>query len=289
MGWHRRRPWNEPEEEIQLETKNIEVDTFEVRVKEDSQPSAPPPPPSPPLSLPPSPPKEEEIRCKPKRKEESGDQRPQSNDFYKVNYYKPPPARPPPPPPPPPPVYEETEKKSSGKSQEKRRGNATKEFLTSLRKKKKKQRQNSVELSDSFLASIDYPYLPSYPPSLPPLPPPPSVFHTLFSSKKGKTKKYHSFSQSPSLPPSSPPPPPSVRVSRSKAQSRPILVTQKPSLPVHTRNVDSVEENTKIESESLLIPILMQNIAQLQGIQFKFQLGWLREHEQRSLKMYSTG
>ncbi|PKI56158.1 hypothetical protein CRG98_023455 [Punica granatum] len=33
---------------------------------------------------------------------------------------------------------------------------------------------------------------------------------------------------------------------------------------------------------------MMQIVARLQGIQFKFQLDRLREHEQRSLKMNST-
>jgi hypothetical protein len=37
-----------------------------------------------------------------------------------------------------------------------------------------------------------------------------------------------------------------------------------------------------------LPPPLMEIKAPLQRISFKYQLGWLREHEQRSSMMYST-
>ncbi|PON47079.1 hydroxyproline-rich glycoprotein family protein [Parasponia andersonii] len=269
---HRRWPLQEPENEKQqvqeesqqnLETKTIEVDTFQVRTEENHnphnpdpppppQPSSPPPQPSSPPPPPPSPPPPAPApvtKRKAKRSYQAIGQRDETERRYfsevkNVNSHPPPPPRrPPPQPPSSPPEYQESEPKS-GKSEKKR---STKDLINSLRRKKKKQRQKSVESFESIIASIESPSLPSpYPPPSPPpppppLPPPPSVFHNLFYSKKGKTKRSHSsFSQPP--PPPAPPPP----------------VTQKPPLPDKTSDFrirlgdDSIAGN---ESQPIAIPI----------------------------------
>ncbi|KAF4398166.1 hypothetical protein G4B88_019887 [Cannabis sativa] len=256
-GLHqRRRPLQEPEKvekDQNLETKNIEVDTFQVRTEVKSHAPEPTPqpstqlPPQPPPFPPPSPPTAPVKKRKAKRTYQDIRQKDEieRNNFSEVKHVNsqppPPPLRPPPPPPPlpPPPTYQESEPKS-GKS-EKKRNTATKDFLISLRRKKKKQRQKSVENFESILTSIDHTSslqssssYPSPSPPPPPPPPPPSVFHNLFSSKKGKNRNPYSRSQPPPPPPRPPVTTSTLRVSKNKALSKPIPVTHKLPLSATT-------------------------------------------------------
>ncbi|KAF3450567.1 hypothetical protein FNV43_RR06656 [Rhamnella rubrinervis] len=266
---HHRQAWQQEPE------PGLDRDAFVVRTEEssplpappsESSPPEPPPPSSPPRSTTPP----EGVKRKAKRthqalevQNERTTESSERSDYEAVENYHPTPSTTPPPSPPslpPPPLsaYQEIEQKS-GKS-EKKRMVVSKEFLlTSLRRKKKKQRQKSVEnfeaILSNFSSSSSLPSQPppSHAPPPPPPPPPPSVFHNLFSSKKGKTKKVQ-YPISQPQPPNPPPPPPPPRrptstvINSSKTKaSRSITAHQLPS--------PATDDNVNRGNESPLIPI----------------------------------
>ncbi|KAF8401038.1 hypothetical protein HHK36_014341 [Tetracentron sinense] len=247
-GLHHRRRQPEPHVDDSV-IKNIPVDTFVVRRTESSSsyPPAPPPPPPRQPPAPPPPPPPPAVRPKPRRTFETQahkkrGENPTSNDMEFKKTRRPPPPPSPPPPPPPPPrraAFQKSEQKI-GKSDTKK-GSATKEIATVLaslyhqRKKKKKQKnKGSYEstLYSPISSSLHSGPPPSPPP--PPPPPPPSVFHNLFSYKKGnKSKRIHSISATNPPPPPPPPPPPLVS-SKQKTQNPPPSTSPKPPPPADT-------------------------------------------------------
>lgn len=249
-----RRRWNE--EDKKFETKRVVVDDTrdrtaaveEMEVPVTPPPSAPPPPPPPPVeTLEPSPlARAAGNKRKKKRTYETVAQKPK----YETD--KPPAA---PPPPPPPPVFHPMEEKSG----KKRGGSATKEFLSSLKMKRKKQRQKSIENLESFLASQPLPSSSRLPPPPPPPPPPPSVLRTLFTSKKGKTRK--AIPAPPPPPPAPPPPPTAQRKTEARpsafSQSTANLITMNRSHTsvTATLNYESSDDNINSGGLSPLIPI----------------------------------
>jgi hypothetical protein len=240
---HHRQPRREPpqEEDSEMKTKTIAVDTFVVGREEVSSDSPPSPPPQP------TPPPPKSVKRTAKRTsyealghhEKTENENPRKEDLEEAKSILQPP-------PPPPPVFEQAEQRSYGERNEKKRSpgsSATKDFLISLTRKKKKRRQKSVENLDSILNSQPHSSLPLYPPPSPPPPPPPlppppsSVFHNLFSSKKAKTKKVHS------VPPPAPAPPPPPRAKAAR----------KPPLPAKTSSI--FDENARSGNNSPVVPI----------------------------------
>lgn len=249
--YYRRRSWKQADNQ-DIETKNIHVDTFVSIVPEEESPYVSPPPYSPPPPPPPPPPQRRAAKEKEKRiyqsiaHEEKTRQSTVRNDLEPAEYLTPPPAAPPFP-------MRHWEQKS-GRSDHKKRdgGNASKDnFLTSFyhKKKKKRQRQRSVENLDAFLHH-------SQPPLIHSQPPPPSVFHNLFSSRKGKRRRIPSDPHPAPPPPPPPPPPPfkAVRVLKSRTQTQP-ATTYQPPLPVKISSFKSVDENSSSGGSSPLVPI----------------------------------
>ncbi|XP_035539688.1 formin-like protein 8 [Juglans regia] len=155
-------------------------------------------------------------------------------------------------------------KRTGGKNEKKRSSGgssgAKDHFLSSLRRRKKKQRQKSVKNFDTILEPQPTSYLPLYPPPSPPPPQPPppppsSVFHNLFSTKKGKTKKI----QSDASPAPPPPPPPAwaktVRAASTTKSGRGPITASKPPLPVKTNSFNGGNGNLRSGNESPLVPI----------------------------------
>lgn len=149
---------------------------------------------------------------------------------------------PPPPPPPPPPIVcmLHPSKDRHSKSERKKRG-PTKEITTALaslynqRMRKKRLKVRNIYDNTQSPPSASSVPPPSAPPPPPPPPPPPSVFHNLFSYKKGnKSKRVHSITSSPQPPP--PPPLPtspvtSARSSKRKIQAAASMTSQMPEPP----------------------------------------------------------
>ncbi|WOL20416.1 formin-like protein 20 [Canna indica] len=129
-------------------------------------------------------------------------------------------APPPPPPPPPPPLNNSKEKRSH----KKRSGGGAKDIAAAIAlfyQKKKKGSKIKRTNSDVGQQFVEAAASTQSPPPPPPPPPPSSVFQSLFSIKKTKSRRIHSLSVAPPPPP---PPPPSSLFSaqrRSKKQVYP--------------------------------------------------------------------
>ncbi|KAG7992217.1 hypothetical protein I3843_02G116700 [Carya illinoinensis] len=265
-GHSRPEPQAEEEEEENSKTKTIDqVDTFVVYTEQFSSNSHPPPlprdprPPSPPQT---APPKLVKRRAKRTSYQALGEYHHEKienlgkNDSEEAKNLQTLQS------PPPPPLFQHTEEASTGGKNEKKRSSegssGAKDFLSSMRRRKKKQRQKSFENFDTILEPQPTSYLPLYPPpspppSLPSPPPPSSVFHILFSTKKGKTKQVKSDA-SPAPPPLPPARAKIVRAASTTKSGRGPITASKSPLPVKTNSFSGGNGNLRSCNESPLVP-----------------------------------